>query len=124
MAICLSAFQVSPIHGQVTCRHNITVYADGAQIAERRGGYRIALNIELPTNAQILAIKCTKEASGGILASLDNGVKSDRDWMCTDQEQVDDAWTRPDYNDNTLEWETAGEKTYSYGNIEVRKKVF
>ena len=79
---------MEPIYGRITCRKNFTVFADGEVIARRDGDFREAMFIEVPALTKVVGVECSKQWTGGILAAFTNGFVSDRDWMCsTDDEE-------------------------------------
>ena len=85
-------FADEPIYGDVTCKQKVYVYADGALIDSKIANYRDILRVEIPSDTEVIGIICKKVNTGGILASFSNGLKSDRDWMCSVAPQANTDW--------------------------------
>ncbi|XP_050409794.1 uncharacterized protein LOC126824581 [Patella vulgata] len=91
------------ISGNATCDNQMLFYADGVQYAESVNWWESS-PINIPDNTTVVAIKCQDTGdAGGIKAALDNGIKTDVSWKCSDTFEA--GWNQIGFDDSA--WSVA-----------------
>jgi len=96
---------------RATCDNKMTLYIDGVeQQLDGQNDWRKESKVEIPSNFQVLAIKCVDVGvKVGILASVqdeagEDVLVSDDSWSCSQVEE--EGWTEPDFAETSEAWET------------------
>ncbi|KAK6168236.1 hypothetical protein SNE40_022104 [Patella caerulea] len=89
---------VSFIRGNATCDDEMSFYADGVLYAQSDDWNALSA-ISIPCDTTVMAIKCQdKGGIAGIKAALDNGIKTNISWKCSNT--FESGWNQIGFNDS------------------------
>merc|ERR1712142_444687 len=97
------------------CDDHLTVYVDGSVLIEPiNDNWHTAHTVDIPLGSQVIGLACKNKAGPqGIVASLSNGIETDRTWFCSSVDVP--GWNLPGFADKNSDFSPAKDGN-AYGN--------
>ena len=91
------------------------IYIDGVQVGDTTNRNEVWLD-NVATVPVIVAVRCqNQEGTGGLMVSVEDALKSDGTWKCTDAASPPSSWVEAAFDDSA--WTSAHEIAPNNGSI-------